>query len=91
MILQLNPPPRWSGSNEPVHSLKKYRDKTLQSIISIRDISMQSMTDDLIVVVTQHLQEEKLVYHGEHIVIIGGLAKASHARTNFVKLHRIGD
>jgi pyruvate kinase len=52
---------------------------------------MQSMTDDLIVVVTQHLQEEKLVYHGEHIVIIGGLAKASHARTNFVKLHRIGD
>jgi pyruvate kinase len=37
------------------------------------------------------LQADKLVQHGEHVVIMGGLPVASHARTNFVKLHRVGN
>lgn len=54
-------------------------------------IEMQGSTEDLIAVVDQRLQDEKLVQRGEHIVIMGGLPIASHARTNFVKLQRVGD
>jgi pyruvate kinase len=54
-------------------------------------IEMQGTTEDLIAVVDQRLQDEKLVLRGEHIVIMGGLPIASHARTNFVKLQRVGD
>jgi pyruvate kinase len=52
---------------------------------------MQGTTEDLIAVVDQRLQDDKLVQRGEHIVIMGGLPIASHARTNFVKLQRVGD
>jgi pyruvate kinase len=54
-------------------------------------IEMQGSTEDLIAVVDQRLQDDKLVLRGEHIVIMGGLPIASHARTNFVKLQRVGD
>ena len=54
-------------------------------------IEMQGSTEDLIAVVDQRLQDDKLVQLGEHIVIMGGLPIASHARTNFVKLQRVGD
>lgn len=54
-------------------------------------ISMQGTTEDLILHVEQRLQNDRLVQHGEYVVIMGGLPIASHARTNFVKLHRIGD
>ena len=54
-------------------------------------IGMQGTTEDLIAVVDQRLQDEKLVLRGAHVVIMGGLPIASHARTNFVKLQRVGD
>ena len=54
-------------------------------------IEMQGSTEELIGVVEQRLQDDKLVQRGEHIVIMGGLPIASQARTNFVKLHRVGD
>jgi pyruvate kinase len=52
---------------------------------------MQGTTEDLIAVVDQRLQDEQLVPRGEHVVIMGGLPIASQARTNFVKLQRVGD
>jgi pyruvate kinase len=54
-------------------------------------LQMQGTTENLISVVDQRLQDDKLLQRGEHVVIMGGLPVASHARTNFVKLHRVGD
>lgn len=54
-------------------------------------IEMRGTTEDLIKLVEQRLLDDKLVKPGEHVVIMGGLPVASRARTNFVKLHRIGD
>jgi pyruvate kinase len=53
-------------------------------------IEMMGSTEDLIAAVERRLQEDKLVQHGEHVVIMGGLPVAGQARTNFVKLHRVG-
>jgi pyruvate kinase len=53
-------------------------------------IVLQGTTEALIATVDQRLQDDHLVQKGEHVVIMGGLPVASHARTNFVKLHRIG-
>ncbi len=53
-------------------------------------ISMQGTTEDLIALVEQCLQDDRLVQHGEYVVIMGGLPITSRARTNFVKLHRVG-
>lgn len=53
-------------------------------------IAMQGTTEELMAVVDQRLQDDKLIQHGEHVVIMGGLPVASQARTNFVKLHRVG-
>lgn len=53
-------------------------------------ITMQGTTEALIAVVDQRLQDDELIQKGEHVVIMGGLPVASRARTNFVKLHRIG-
>src|SRR6266487_3667307 len=53
-------------------------------------ISMLGTTEDLIALVEQRLQDEKLAQHGEYVVIMGGMPIASQARTNFVKLHRVG-
>ncbi len=54
-------------------------------------LEMQGTTEDLIAIVDQRLQDEKLVQRGEHVVIMGGMPVASQARTNFVKLQRVGD
>ncbi len=54
-------------------------------------VSLRGTTEDLIAVVDQRLQDDKLMQKGEHVVIMGGMPVASQARTNFVKLHRIGD
>jgi pyruvate kinase len=54
-------------------------------------IPIRGTTEDLIAVVDKSLRDDKLVQHGEHVVIMGGLPVASQARTNFVKLHRVGD
>lgn len=53
-------------------------------------LPMHGTTEDLISVVDKRLQDDKLQKPGDHVVIMGGLPVASHARTNFVKLHRVG-
>ncbi len=53
-------------------------------------IKLMGTTEELIATVDRRLQEDGLIVHGEHIVIMGGLPVASQARTNFVKLHRVG-
>jgi len=52
-------------------------------------IEMQGSTEALIETVSRRLLENHLVGAGEHVVIMGGLPVG--ARTNFVKLHRIGN
>src|SRR6266700_554291 len=54
-------------------------------------IEIQGSTEALIEVVDQRLQDGKLIQRGEHVVIMGGLPIAHKARTNFVKLHRVGN
>ncbi len=54
-------------------------------------IEVQGSTEALIEVVDQRLQDDKLIQRGEHVVIMGGLPIAHKARTNFVKLHRVGN
>lgn len=54
-------------------------------------IEMRGTTEDLIALVEQRLLEDKLAKPGEHVVIMGGMPVANRARTNFVKLHRVGD
>lgn len=54
-------------------------------------VSLRGTTEDLMAVVDQRLQDDKLIQKGEHVVIMGGMPIASQARTNFVKLHRIGE
>jgi len=54
-------------------------------------IEIQGSTEALIEVVDRQLVEDHLVEAGEHVVIMGGVPIASRARTNFVKLHRVGN
>jgi len=54
-------------------------------------ISMQGTTENLIALVEKRLLEDSLAQSGEYVVIMGGLPIASQARTNFVKLHRVGN
>ena len=54
-------------------------------------ISTEGTTEELIAHVEVRLQDDKLVQRGEYVVIIGGMPIASQVRTNFVKLHRVGD
>ncbi len=54
-------------------------------------LEMRGTTEDLIAVVDQRLQDESLMPKNAHVVIMGGLPIASRARTNFVRLHRVGD
>ncbi len=53
-------------------------------------IELLGTTEELIITVEQRLQEDNLIQKGEYVVIMGGLPVASQARTNFVKLHRVG-
>jgi pyruvate kinase len=53
-------------------------------------IVMQGFTDELMETVGQRLIDAELIHAGEHVVIMGGLPFGSQARTNFVKLHRVG-
>lgn len=53
-------------------------------------IALQGTTEDLIATVDQRLQDDKLIARDQYIVIMGGLPVANRARTNFVKLHRVG-
>jgi pyruvate kinase len=53
-------------------------------------MDLQQTTEELMARVDQRLREDKLILPGEHVVIMGGLPIASQARTNFVKLQRVG-
>lgn len=53
-------------------------------------IDMSGTTEDLIAIVDRRVQDDMLILRGEHVVLMGGLPIASQARTNFVKLHRVG-
>jgi len=72
-------------------SERVYRQLALWWGVWPHHIEMLGTTEELIAVVEQRLLEDKLVQLGEHVVIMGGLPIASRARTNFVKLHRVGD
>ncbi len=52
---------------------------------------LRGSTEELIAWLDAHLQSEGIVHPGDEIVIVGGMPIAGRARTNFVKLHRIGD
>jgi pyruvate kinase len=52
-------------------------------------IELKGTTEDLIEAVERRLLEDKIVLHGENVVIMGGMPVASRARTNFVKLHHV--
>lgn len=52
-------------------------------------IELRGTTEDLIEAVERRLLEDKIVLHGENVVIMGGMPVASRARTNFVKLHHV--
>lgn len=54
-------------------------------------IALQGTTEELIATVDQRLQDDKLITRDQYVVIMGGLPVANRARTNFVKLHRIGN
>ncbi|HEY4388354.1 MAG TPA: pyruvate kinase [Ktedonobacteraceae bacterium] len=72
-------------------SLKVYRQLALWWGVWPQHMEMQGTTEALIETVGKHLQEDHLIQTGEHVVIMGGIPVASRARTNFVKLHRVGD
>jgi pyruvate kinase len=56
-----------------------------------QNIPMEGTTEKVIADVDSHLQEENLIVRDEHVVIMGGMPVASRARTNFVKLHCVGE
>ena len=48
-------------------------------------------TEELIAWVDDQLQEGQLAGKGDEIVVIGGMPIAGRARTNFIKLHQVGE
>ncbi|MBX5450583.1 MAG: pyruvate kinase [Thermogemmatispora sp.] len=72
-------------------SERVYRQLALWWGVWPRLIEMHGTTEELIATVEQRLLSDHLLAEGEHVVIMGGLPVASRARTNFVKLHRIGE
>jgi pyruvate kinase len=54
-------------------------------------IEVQVTTEDLIACVEQRLQKDKLVQRGAYVVLMGSMPIASQGRTNFVKLHYVGE
>ncbi len=66
-----------------------YRQLTLWWGVWPYCIELKGTTEDLIEAVEQRLLEDKIVLHGENVVIMGGMPVASRARTNFVKLHHV--
>ena len=52
---------------------------------------LMESTEELIAWVDSHLQNEGFAQAGDRIVILGGMPVARRAKTNFIKLHRIGE
>jgi pyruvate kinase len=53
-------------------------------------IELRDTMEELIDTVEQYLQNDNLIQQGEYIVLMGGMPVGTGARTNFVKLHRVG-
>ncbi len=68
-----------------------YRRLALWWGVEARHSTLQGNTEDLIAWVDAHLRDEGLATRGDDVVIVGGMPFADHARTNFVKLHRVGE
>jgi pyruvate kinase len=72
-------------------SARVYHQLTLWWGVWPHYIDMHENTQELINVVDQRLQDDHLIEKGEHVVLMGGVPLAHRARTNFVKLHCVGD
>ena len=72
-------------------SVRVYRQLSLWWGVWPSCIEVQVTTDNLIAEVEQRLQKDKLVQRGEYVVLMGSMPIASQARTNFVKLHCVGE
>jgi pyruvate kinase len=54
-------------------------------------VPLAGTTEELLQVVEKRLMEIDHLQPGEHVVVMGGMPLADKGRTNFVKLHRIGE
>jgi pyruvate kinase len=52
---------------------------------------LEGTMDEKIAWVDAYVRGEGLAAPGEQIVIMGGMRRGGAARTNFVKLHRVGE
>jgi pyruvate kinase len=68
-----------------------YRRLTLWWGVTPHRSALDGTMDEKIAWVDTYLREEGLAAHGEEIVIMGGMRTHGPARTNFVKLHRVGE
>jgi pyruvate kinase len=72
-------------------SMQVYRRLPLWWGVKSHLVSISGNTEELIGAVEKRLLDDQLVQKGDHVVIIGGLPIGSRARTNFVKLHQVGN
>lgn len=68
-----------------------YRRLALWWGVTPRFSELKGSTEALVAFADADLQRSGLVKPGDEVVIIGGMPLAGRARTNFVRLHRIGD
>jgi pyruvate kinase len=68
-----------------------YRRLTLWWGVTPHRSALDGTMDEKIAWVDTYLREEGLAARGEEIVIMGGMRATGPARTNFVKLHRVGE
>jgi pyruvate kinase len=68
-----------------------YRRLSLWWGVTPRHSTLEGTMDEKIAWVDAYLHGEGLAESGEEIVIMGGMRAGGAARTNFVKLHRVGE
>ena len=68
-----------------------YRRLALWWGVTPRFSELKGSTEALLAFADADLQRSGMVKPGDEVVIIGGMPLAGRARTNFVRLHRIGD
>jgi pyruvate kinase len=68
-----------------------YRRLALWWGVAPRRSELLGSTEELIAWVDTELRREGLARAGDDVVIMGGMPLAGQARTNFVKLHRVGE
>ncbi|HEX8994707.1 MAG TPA: pyruvate kinase [Ktedonobacterales bacterium] len=68
-----------------------YRRLALWWGVTPRMSELQGSTEALLAFADADLQRSGLAKPGDEVVIVGGMPLAGRARTNFVRLHRIGD